>query len=320
MLAIQVSGERLVWTEVAAPKCGVGEIRVKVAATALNRADLLQRKGGYPPPPVASDILGLECSGEVVEVGEGVTRCAVGDLVCALLAGGGYAEEVVVPAGQALKIPQGMDLVAAAALPEVFATAYLNLYREGQLQGNEKVVIHAGASGVGTAAIQLLSVSNNPCFVTVGSADKLASCVQLGAAAGALRQDGSFAAAVREWSGDGVDVILDPVGGRYLADNLDVLKLGGRLVLIGLMGGASAETSLAQLMMKRARIIGSTLRARSIAEKASVMDGLKADVWPHLETQRIVPVIETQFPIEQAEAAHELLAGNATTGKILLTV
>ena len=156
--------------------------------------------------------------------------------------------------------------------------------------------------------------------MTVGSADKLASCVQLGAAAGALRQDGSFAAAVKEWSGDGVDVILDPVGGRYLADNLDVLKLGGRLVLIGLMGGASAETSLAQLMMKRARIIGSTLRARSIAEKASVMDGLKADVWPHLETQRIVPVIETQFPIEQAEAAHELLAGNATTGKILLTV
>ena len=148
MLAIQVSGERLVWTEVAAPKCGVGEIRVKVAATALNRADLLQRKGGYPPPPGASDILGLECSGEVVEVGEGVTRCAVGDLVCALLAGGGYAEEVVVPAGQALKIPQGMDLVAAAALPEVFATAYLNLYREGQLQANEKVVIHAGASGV----------------------------------------------------------------------------------------------------------------------------------------------------------------------------
>ena len=245
-----MDGEKLIWADFASAQCA-GEVKVRVHATAINRADLLQRAGGYPPPPGASPIMGLECAGEVIEIGEGVQRCKVGDAVCALLAGGGYAEEVVVAAGQVLPVPKGLSMVQAAALPEVFATAYLNLYTEGALQTAEKVIVHAGASGVGTAAIQLLKQSGNPVFVTVGSDEKLKSCVELGADTGSVRHEGSFAEAATAWAGEpGVDVILDPVGGQYLADNLGVLGLGGRLVLIGLMGGAVTEVSLALLMLK----------------------------------------------------------------------
>ena len=265
--------------------------------------------------------MGLECAGEVIEIGEGVKRCKIGDHVCALLAGGGYAEEVVVPAGQVLPIPKGLSAVQAAALPEVFATAYLNLYMEGALQTAEKVIVHAGASGVGTAAIQLLKQSNNPVFVTVGSAEKLQSCVALGAAAGSVRHDGSFADAARQWSGEGgIDVILDPVGGQYLTDNLNLLGLGGRLVLIGLMGGAVTEINLALLMGKRARVLGSTLRARPISEKATVMDQLLHKVWPAIESGTIKPIIEAEYPIQQVAEAHALMASNNTVGKIILTV
>ena len=321
MKAIQQQDGELVWDEAETPALGAGQVRIEVAATAINRADLAQAAGGYPPPPGASPILGLECAGEVSEVGEGVTRCRVGDRVCALLAGGGYAEQVVVPAGQVLPVPEGMSLTEAAAIPEVFATAYLNIYMEAGLQQGERVLLHAGASGVGTAAIQMLKASGNPSFVTAGSADKVDACVALGADAGHNRHDGSFVDAARTWLGDeGADVILDPVGGQYLADNLSILGLGGRLVLIGLLGGAASEVNLGLLMMKRLRIIGSTLRARPIAEKARIMDALARDVWPRLATGEIKPIIETVMPLAKAGEGHALIAGNETIGKVVLEV
>jgi putative PIG3 family NAD(P)H quinone oxidoreductase len=319
--AIQVQDKTLSWVETAEEACGPGQVRIQIAATAINRADLLQAAGGYPPPPGASPILGLECAGEVVEVGEGVSSVRLGDQVCALLAGGGYAEQVVVAAGQVLPIPNGLSAVEAAAIPEVFATAYLNLYMEAALQTGEKVVLHAGASGVGTAAIQMLAQSHNPCFVTVGSAAKIEQCIALGADAGFDRHEGSFQGSLDAWAGEGgVDVILDPVGGQYFADNLACLGLGGRLVLIGLMGGVDTQLNLAVMMMKRLRVIGSTLRGRSIAEKALIMDALRKAIWPHLESGAIKPVIETTMPVENAGEAHALMASNATVGKIVLTV
>ena len=319
MKAIEVEGDNLVWREIDPQDVGPGEVRIKIAATAINRADLVQRSGGYPPPPGASHVMGLECAGVVAEVGEGVKRVAVGDEVCALLAGGGYAEETVVPAGQVLKIPKGLSFVEAAAIPEVFATAYLNLYMEAALQKGERVVVHAGASGVGTAAIQMLKRTGNPCFVTASSDEKISQCVELGADAGHDRQTGSFLSAVQDWA-DTVDVILDPVGGQYLADNLSALGLNGRLVLIGLMGGAQSDINLGLLMMKRLRVIGSTLRARPISEKAAVMDALTRDVWPGFEDGSIKPIIEATFPIENTNEAHALVAGNQTVGKVVLEV
>jgi putative PIG3 family NAD(P)H quinone oxidoreductase len=320
MKAIRIDDGRLIWTDAPAPEIGPGLVRIAVQATAVNRADLVQRSGNYPPPPGASDIMGLECAGEVVEVGEGVARVKPGDRVCALLAGGGYAEQVVVPAGQVLKVPSGYDAVRAAALPEVFATAYLNLYMEAAMQPGERALLHAGASGVGTAAVQLCRAFHNPCFVTAGSAAKIDRCVALGAEGGFDRHDGGFEGAVKAWAPEGVDVILDPVGGAYLTQNLDCLALGGRLVLIGLMGGAKAEIGLGALMLKRARVIGSTLRARPIGEKAAVMDQLRERVWPLLASGAIEPVIEAVLPIDQAEQAHALVAGNETVGKVVLQV
>jgi putative PIG3 family NAD(P)H quinone oxidoreductase len=318
--AIQIDGERLVWEEAPAPALGPGEVRIAAHATAINRADLVQRSGGYPPPPGASPILGLECAGEVLETGEGVSRVGVGDKVCALLSGGGYAEEVVVPAGQVLKIPAGLSMVEAAALPEVFATAYLNLYMEAGMRKGERAVIHAGASGVGTAAIQLCRALGNPCFVTLGGADKLEAARELGAEAGFNRHEGSFLESVRSWAPDGVDVILDPVGAQYLTDNLTALGVDGRLVLIGLMGGAAAEINLGLLMMKRLRVIGSTLRARSIAAKSAVMDELRSVVWPLIESGDIRPIVDSTFAVTDAEAAHQHVAANGTVGKVVLQI
>jgi putative PIG3 family NAD(P)H quinone oxidoreductase len=320
MKAIQIEGDGLVWTDAEQPSVGVGEVRIGVSATAVNRADLVQRSGNYPPPPGASPILGLECAGEVLEVGEGVARVAVGDPVCALLAGGGYAEEVVVPAGQVLPIPGTLSMTDAAALPEVFATAYLNLFMEAKARVGETVLLHAGASGVGTAAIQLCRVRGNPCFVTAGQAGKIERCQALGAEGGWNRHDGSFVETVKDWAPAGVDVILDPVGARYLTDNLSVLGPDGRLVIIGLMGGAEASVNLGVMMVKRQRIIGSTLRARSIAAKAAVMDELLAEVWPHIERGDIRPIVEAIMPVQEAEKAHELVAADQTFGKVVLTV
>ena len=320
MKAIQVEDGKLIWADAESGPVGTGEVRIRVHATAINRADLVQRSGGYPPPPGASPILGLECAGEVLEVGEGVARVKVGDAVCALLAGGGYAEEVVVPAGQVLPVPAGLDMVHAAALPEVFATAYLNLFMEAGASLGETVLLHAGASGVGTAAIQLCKQRGNPCFVTAGNSGKIEQCVALGAAAGWNRHDGSFVEAVKAWAANGIDVILDPVGAGYLTDNLAVLGLDGRLVIIGLMGGAQAEVNLGLMMVKRQRIIGSTLRARSVAAKASVMDALQAEVWPHIESGAIKAIVEAVMPITDAEQAHALVAADQTFGKVVMTL
>ncbi len=321
MKAVVLNDGALAWEETEAPALGAGEVRIANRASAVNRADLAQAAGAYPPPPGASPILGLECAGEVTEVGEGVTRVAPGDRVCALLAGGGYAEEVVAPAGQVLPIPGDLSFVQAAALPEVFATAYLNLFIEAKLMAGEHVVLHAGASGVGTAGIQLCRAFGNPVFVTAGNAEKIARCMELGAAGGHSRHEGSFVSSVNEFSnGAGADVILDPVGASYLADNQAALALDGRLVIIGLMGGVQSEINLAQMMMKRQRVIGSTLRARSVPAKSAVMDALYERVWPLIESGEIKPIIETEVSMAEAASAHELIAGNQTVGKVMLTL
>lgn len=320
MQAILVKGDELVWGDASEPSLGAGEVKIDNRATAVNRADLAQRAGGYPPPPGASPILGLECAGVVREVGEGVTRVKPGDEVCALLAGGGHAEVVVAPAGQVLPKPKGLSFTEAAALPEVFATAWINLFHEAAAQPGERILLHAGASGVGTAAIQMCREFGNPCYVTAGSTAKIDRCVELGADAGFNRHDGSFADSVRAWSGGGVDVILDPVGAAYVADNLKCLNLDGRLVVIGLLGGAVAEVPLGAMMVKRQRIIGSTLRARTIAAKAAVMDALEERVWPLIESGTMGPIVEATMPVQHASAAHELLATNDTFGKVVLEI
>jgi len=321
MKAIVVDGKTLRWTAVPDAVAGAGEVLIRNRATAVNRADLAQRAGAYPPPPGASPILGLECAGEVVAVGAGVTRHKVGDRVCALLAGGGYAELVNVPAGQVLRIPKGLNFEEAAALPEVFATAYLNLFIEARLAVGERVLLHAGASGVGTAGIQLCKMNRSPCFVTLGSDDKLARCIALGAAGGANRHAGPFADQVVQWTdGQGFDVILDPVGAGYLKANLRSLRTDGRLVIIGLMGGAVAELEIGLMMMKRLRVIGSTLRARSVAAKTAVMDELERVVWPRIEDGSIVPVIDTVVPIEETTRALDLVASDQTFGKVVLAI
>jgi len=321
MYAIKVKdGDDLSWEEVATPEPTGNEVQIKIHATAINRADLMQRKGMYPPPPGASDIMGLECAGEVMSHGADVKGFKVGDRVCALLAGGGYAEVVTVDAGSVLPVPNGLSMEQGAALPEVFATAWLNIFMEAGLQPGEKVVLHAGASGVGTAAIQLCKAFGSETFVTVGHADKLTACLELGATAGSNRHEGSFVDKARVFAPEGVGVILDPVGGVYLADNLNLLGLGGRLVLIGLMGGAQTEINLGFMMMKRLRVIGSTLRARPVHEKAAVMAQLHERVWPKIELGEIRAIVDTVFPIQETAAAHELVASDKTIGKVILAV
>ncbi len=319
MYAIENRKGALVWCEQPDPRpIAADEVRIQVAWAGVNRADLVQRAGFYPPPPDASPILGLEVSGVIREVGADVKRFAVGDKVCALLAGGGYAEQVVVSELQVLPVPEGLDLREAAALPEVFATAWLNLYMEGRVQPGERVLLHAGASGVGTAAIQLCRVFGNPCFVTVGSAGKIQSCKALGADAGWNRQDGSFVDAVNTWGG--ADMILDPVGGAYIAQDQAVLKVDGRLVLIGLMGGRKADVDLGLMLMKRQRIIGSTLRSKSPQAKGMILQALYEQVWPKLSSGSIRPLIDGEWSVEEAEQAMSHLASNNSTGKVVLTV
>lgn len=319
MKAINVEDGELVWTETPAPPLGPGEVRIANRATAVNRADLAQRAGAYPPPPGASPILGLECAGVISELGADVDSLSVGDEVCALLAGGGYAQDVVVPAGQVLPIPAGLSFIEAAALPEVFATAYLNLFMEAAAKPGESILLHAGASGVGTAGIQLAKSFGNPVYVTVGSDEKIERCVDLGAQGGSNRHNESFADKVGEWTdGEGFDVILDPVGAAYLVDNIRSLRLDGRLVIIGLMGGAESDLALAPMMMKRLRVIGSTLRARPIAAKTEILTELHQRVWPLIEAGTIKPIIDEVVPIVEAGRAHEHLSANNTFGKVVL--
>ncbi len=322
MKAIQVGAEAaLAWSDFATPIPGDNEILIKVHASAINRADLMQRRGFYPPPPGASPIMGLECAGEVVATGASAKRYKAGDKVCALLAGGGYAQYAVADEGSVLPVPRGLSFAHAAALPEVFATAWLNIFMEAGLKPSEKVIIHAGASGVGTAGIQLCKAFGSPVFVTVGNQSKLDVCIELGAESGANRHEGSFLAKAKAFAGtSGVGVILDPVGAGYFEDNMTLLALGGRLVLIGLMGGTQAEIDLAQLMMKRARVIGSTLRARPVNEKAIIMGQLEEKVWPLIEAAKITAIVDRVFPIEETSEAHALMASDETIGKVVLAV
>ncbi len=309
------------WGRAAPPVLGRGEVRIAVRATAVNRADLLQAAGHYPAPPGKSPVLGLEAAGVIAEIGPDVIGWAIGDRVAALLAGGGYAEQAVAPAGHLLPLPDAMSFVEAAALPEALTTAHLNLWGEAALQPGERVLLHAGASGVGTAAIQLCRALGNPCWVTAGSPEKIAACMALGAEGGADRHDGPFEERVAAWTGGaGVDVILDPVGADYLEPNLRALATGGRLVIIGLMGGRAAPLDLGRLMVKRQRVIGSVLRSRPDAEKTAILDALRARVWPLVEAGVVRPVIDRVVPITEVAAAHAAIAANATTGKIVLTV
>lgn len=315
MKALQGVEGRVEWGQRSSPACDVGQIRIRVAAAGLNRADLLQCAGLYPPPPGASDILGLECSGVVSEVGAG-SAWQVGDRVCALLAGGGMAEEVVVDARHALPVPEGVSLAEAAALPEVYATAWLNLFQLAALKPGEKVLLHAGASGVGSAAIQLCKAFGNPCWVSVGSAERLAYCVALGAQGGATRDESLES--LRDFGP--FDVILDPVGGNYAALNQQLLAQDGRWVLIGLMGGREAQLDLALVLAKRLQLCGSTLRNRDEQFKADLLSDLSQHVWPLFAGGRLKPQLERSFPMKEAELAFAELASNKVAGKLVLLI
>ena len=315
MNALQGIEGQLEWGAQPRPECDVGQIRIRVAAAGLNRADLLQRNGLYPPPPGVTPVLGLECAGVVSEVGAG-SRWRVGDRVCALLAGGGMAEEVVVDARHALPVPEGLSLQEAAVLPEVYATAWLNLFQLARLQPGEKVLLHAGASGVGSAGIQLCKAFGNPVWVSVGSAERLAYCESLGAQGGVQRGEGL--AGLRDFGP--YDVILDPVGASYAADNLRMLALDGRWVIIGLMGGRKAELDLALLLGKRIQMIGSTLRSRDAESKAQLLAELEQQVWPLFAEGRLKPQLERSYPIADVEAAFADLASNKVQGKVVLVI
>jgi putative PIG3 family NAD(P)H quinone oxidoreductase len=296
-------------------------VLVDIYATALNRADLSQVAGNYPPPPGAPDILGLEMAGVIAAAGANVTGWRVGDRVCALLGGGGYAERVAVPAAMLMPIPHGWSFEQAAALPEVYLTAFVNLYIEADLQPGETVMVHGGSSGVGTAAIQLTCASGNPIIVTAGSADKVAACHALGAQLAIDYKSEDFVARVRAYTGgQGVDVILDMVGASYLARNLELLKLRGRLVFIATLGGSRAEVDLSVLMRRRLRLIGSVLRTRSLEEKVAIKTAFMQRFWPQVESGAIVPVVDATYPIAEAGAAHARMAGYHNIGKIVLRV
>ncbi|TBU96001.1 NAD(P)H-quinone oxidoreductase [Stutzerimonas kirkiae] len=315
MKALQGIEGRVEWSEHPTPACGQGQVRIRVAAAGLNRADLLQRAGLYPPPAGVTQVLGLECAGVISEVGgDGPWR--VGDRVCALLAGGGIAEEVVVDARHVLPVPQGLSLVEAAVLLEVYTTAWLNLYQLGGLKPREKVLLHAGASGVGSAAIQLCRAFDNPCWVSVGSAQRLAYCESLGAQGGVLRGEGLEA--LRDFAP--FDVILDPVGAKYAALNLQLLRQDGRLVVIGLMGGRKAELDLALLLGKRIQLIGSTLRTRDDDFKAQLLAQMREKLWPLFADGRLSPRLEFSFPIGDVEAAFATLESNTVAGKVALLI
>ncbi|WP_323164466.1 zinc-binding dehydrogenase [Pseudomonas atacamensis] len=315
MKALQGVEGQVAWVEEPSLTCDVGQVRIRVAAAGLNRADLLQKAGLYPPPPGASQVLGLECSGVISEVGAG-SSWQVGDRVCALLAGGGMAEEVVVDGRHVLPVPEGVSLIEAAALPEVYATVWLNVFQLAALKPGEKILLHAGASGIGSAAIQLCKAFGNPCWVSVGSSERLAYCEALGAQGGVVRTDDLES--LRDFGP--FDVILDPVGGNYSALNLKLMALDGRWVLIGLMGGREAKLDLAQVLAKRVQLLGSTLRSRGDQFKADLLSDLGQHVWPLFAEGRLRPQLAKAFAVKDAEAAFAELASNTVAGKLVLVI
>ena len=301
------------------PRPATGEVLIRVAAAGINRPDILQRTGNYPPPPGASPILGLEVSGTVVALGAEVTGWHEGDAVCALVAGGGYAEYCVAPAPQCLPVPKGVALVDAAGLPETFFTVWTNVFDRGRLAAGESFLVHGGSSGIGTTAIQLARAFGARVFATAGSPEKCAVCRDLGAERAIDYRQEDFVAILKEATqGRGVDVILDMVGGPYVEKNLRSLALEGRLVQIAFLQGSKVTLDLAHLMMRRQTITGSTLRPRPVAEKAAIARNLRDKVWPLIEAGKVRPVIDRTFPLAEAAAAHRLMESSAHIGKILL--
>jgi putative PIG3 family NAD(P)H quinone oxidoreductase len=309
----------LVPAEVEDPVAGPGEVLLDVVATAVNRADVLQRRGFYAPPPGASPHPGLECSGRIAALGEGVTGWQVGDEVCALLSGGGYATRVAVPAGQLLPVPDGVTLVEAAALPEVACTVWSNVFSLAALQPGEVLLVHGGTSGIGTLALQLAAAHGARVLCTVGSPEKAARAEELGAERAIRYRDEDFVDVVRQQTqGHGADVVLDNMGAAYLPRNVEVLATGGRLVVIGLQGGAKGELDLGALLAKRASVHATSLRARPAAEKAEIVAGVRAAVWPAVAAGRVRPVVDRVLPLEAAAEAHRVMESSAHVGKIVL--
>ncbi|GAB4376010.1 MAG: NAD(P)H-quinone oxidoreductase [Kiloniellaceae bacterium] len=313
--------EVLVPAERPVPQPGEGEVLVKVAAAGVNRPDCLQRQGSYPPPKGASDIPGLEIAGEVVAVGAGVLAPRVGDKVCALVTGGGYAEYCVAPAPQCLPVPKGYSLEQAAALPETFFTVWVNVFQRSGLKAGESFLVHGGTSGIGTTAIQLAKAFGCTVFATAGSAEKVKACEELGADRGINYRTEDFVEVVKEATGGkGVDVILDMVGGDYIPRDIKAMAEDGRLSFIAFLGGPKAEVNFAAVMMKRLTITGSTLRARPVAVKAQLAAELKEKVWPLLDAGKIAPVMAASFPLAEAAKAHALMESSGHIGKIVLTL
>lgn len=322
MKAIEITApggpEVLQVTERPMPEPGAGEILIKVAYAGVNRPDALQRSGAYQPPKGASDLPGLEASGEVVAVGPGVSGWAAGDQVCALLPGGGYAEYVVTPAAHALPVPDGMRLREAACLPETYFTVWSNVFMRGGLKAGERFLVHGGSSGIGTTAIQLAHLFGARVFATAGSKDKVAACEALGAEHAINYREEDFVEVLR--SEGGANLILDMVGGPYLPRNVKALADDGRLVQIAFLQGAKVELNFAQVMLRRLTLTGSTLRPQSVSAKAAICDALRKNVWQHLSSGRVAPVMDSEFPLVEAASAHAHMEAGQHIGKIVLAV
>jgi NADPH2:quinone reductase len=301
------------------PEPAAGEVLIKVAAAGVNRPDVFQRLGRYPPPPGASDIPGLEVAGTIETLGAGVQDWRVGDLVCALVAGGGYAEYCAAPAPQCLPVPRGLDPIAAAAIPETFFTVWHNVFERGRLQPGESLLVHGGSSGIGTTAIQLARAHGARVFATAGSVEKCAACERLGAERAINYRDADFVAVVRELTaGRGVDVVLDMVGGAYFTRNIEALAVEGRLVEIATLQGVTAELNIQTVMQRRLTITGSTLRARPVADKGAIAAALRRHVWPLLEAGAVRPVVHATFPLREAAEAHRVMESSTHIGKLVL--
>ncbi|MEE8559876.1 MAG: NAD(P)H-quinone oxidoreductase [Alphaproteobacteria bacterium] len=312
--------EALVPTTRPVPEPGAGEVLIKVAAAGVNRPDVMQRQGGYPPPPGASDIPGLEIAGAVAALGPGVTGLKAGDQVLALVTGGGYAEYCAAPVAQCLPVPKGLDLKEAAAIPETFFTVWTNVFDRGGLQAGESLLVHGGSSGIGTTAIQLAHAFGARVFTTAGSAEKCKACESLGAERAINYREEDFVEVVKEATGNaGVNVVLDMVGGDYIQRNIKALAPDGRLCYIAFLGGSKAEVDFLPMMLKRITISGSTLRARSVEFKAEIAQNLKKNVWPLIEAGTVKPILHETFPLAEAAATHRLMESSAHIGKIVLT-
>ncbi|MFB9461203.1 NAD(P)H-quinone oxidoreductase [Streptomyces cinereospinus] len=311
--------EALVWDEVPDPVAGEGEVLVEVVAGAVNRADVLQRRGFYDPPPGASPYPGLECSGRITAIGAGVAGWAVGDEVCALLSGGGYAERVAVPAGQLLPVPRGLDVRQAAALPEVTCTVWSNVFMVAHLRPGETLLVHGGSSGIGTMAIQLAKAVGAKVAVTAGSKEKLRRCAELGADILINYREQDFVEEIRQaTAGAGADVILDNMGAKYLDRNIQALAVSGRLAIIGMQGGVKGELNIGALLAKQAAISATSLRARPLGEKAAIVAAVREHVWPLLDAGHVRPVIDRELPMRDAAEAHRLMEESGHVGKLLL--